>query len=101
MCLLGFNLQLLSCEAAGRCTYKHPSRVVDETEKLQRLRPARNAFRTELYEQIFQGQCVEITKGKVVEGSIESGASSLLLIDRRIEPPGFIAPLHDFRKLKK
>ena len=74
---------------------------IEEIAKLQRLRSARKAFQTELYEQIFQGQCVEITKGKVVEGSIETSDSSILRVDRQIEPPGFVAPLRDFRKLKQ
>jgi hypothetical protein len=71
-----------------------------EVATLQRLRPARQAFQTELYEQIFAGQCVVITRGKVVEGSINAGDSFVLLVDRRIEPPGFMAPLRDFHKLK-
>jgi heme A synthase len=73
---------------------------IEEVAKLQRLRPARKSFQTELYQQIFAGQCVEITKGKVVEGSIQAGDSSILLVDRQIEPPGFLAPLRDFHKLK-
>ena len=74
---------------------------IEEIAKLQRLRSARKAFQTELYEQIFQGQCVEIAKGKVVEGSIDAGDPSILRVDRRVEPPGFVAPLDDFRKLKQ
>ena len=74
---------------------------IEEIAKLQRLRPAMKTFQTELYEQIFQGQCVEIAKGKVVEGSIDAGDSSILHVDSRIEPPGFVAPLDDFRKLKQ
>jgi heme A synthase len=72
----------------------------EEVAKLQRIRPARKSFQTELYQQIFAGQCVEIAKGKVVEGSIQTGDSSILLVDRQIEPPGFLAPLRDFHKLK-
>jgi hypothetical protein len=71
-----------------------------EVATLQRLRPTRQAFQIELYGQIFAGQCVVITRGKVVEGSIDAGNSSVLLVDRQIEPPGFMAPLHDFHKLK-
>jgi len=73
---------------------------IEEVEKLQRIRPVKKAFRTELYQEIFAGQCVEITKGKVVEGSSHAGDSSILLVDRQIEPPGFLAPSHDFRKVK-
>jgi hypothetical protein len=73
---------------------------IEEVEKLQRIRPVRKAFQTELYQEIFAGQCVEITKGKVVEGATHAGDSSILLVDRQIEPPGFLAPSHDFRRLK-
>jgi heme A synthase len=74
---------------------------IQEIAKLQLIRTVTKAFQAELYEQIFEGQCVEIPKGKLVEGSIEPGDSSMLLVDRRIEPPGFVAPLHDFHKLKE
>jgi hypothetical protein len=73
---------------------------IEETANLEHLRSQNRVFRSELYEQMFQGQCVEINRGKVVEGSIAAGNSSLLLIDRQIQPPGFIAPLRDFRRLK-
>ena len=70
-----------------------------EISRLEQVRTSRKAFRAELIEQIFQGQCVEIAKGKVVEGA--AGADgSMLLVDGRIEPPGFLAPMRDFRKLK-
>jgi len=72
---------------------------IEETAKLQRIRSDAKAFQSELYDQIFQGQCVEITKGKVVEGSIEAGDSSVLRVDRQIQPPGFVAPSHDFQEL--
>src|SRR5277367_1170207 len=71
-----------------------------EIARLEHVRTSREAFRAELIEQIFQGQCVEIAKGKVVEGAIGAGGS-MLLVDSRIEPPGFLAPLRDFRKLKQ
>jgi len=67
---------------------------------LDRLRSDPKAFQTELYEQIFTGQCVEIVKGKVVEGSGSATSPFVLLIDRRIQPPGFLAPLRDFRRFK-
>jgi hypothetical protein len=73
---------------------------IDEIAKLQSIRLEKKAFRTELYEQIFDGQCVEIARGTLVEGSIEIRDASMLLVDRQIEPPGFEAPLRDF-KLKR
>jgi hypothetical protein len=73
---------------------------IEETAKLQQLRAARKPFQPELVEQTFEGQCVEIAKGKVVEGAIEPADSSMLRVDRQIQPPGFVAPLHDFRQFK-
>jgi hypothetical protein len=70
---------------------------IDEITKLQSIRLERKAFQTELYEQIFDGQCIEIARGTLVEGSIEIRNSSMLLVDRQIEPPGFEAPLRDFK----
>jgi hypothetical protein len=74
---------------------------IDETARLQKMRAAKKDFKTELMEQTFEGQCVAITKGKVVEGAIEATDSSILRVDRKIEPPGFLAPLHDFHELKR
>jgi len=69
---------------------------IEEVSDLQRIRADEKAFRTELYEQIFYGQCVEIEKGKLVEGSIVAANSTMLLVDREILPPGYVAPLDDF-----
>jgi hypothetical protein len=71
-----------------------------EVAKLQQTRAAKEAFQKELIEQEFQGQCVEIAKGKVVEGAIDPGGSAVLRIDRQVQPPGFMAPSGDFDKLK-
>jgi hypothetical protein len=71
-----------------------------EVTHLEHVRTSRKAFRAELIEQIFQGQCVEIAKGTVVEGAIGADGS-ILLVDSRIEPPGFLVPLRDFHKWKK
>jgi hypothetical protein len=70
----------------------------DEVVKLQHMRPARKAFHEELYREIFAGECVEIPKGKVVEGAIHDGDSAVLLVDRTVQPPGFLSPVRDFRK---
>ncbi len=69
---------------------------IEEVSDLQRIRADEKAFRTKLYEQIFLGQCVEIEKGKLVEGSIVSTNSTMLSVDREILPPGYVAPLDDF-----
>ena len=74
---------------------------IEETAKLQHLRGTKPVFQKELVEQIFEGQCVEITQGKVVEGAIEPGESSMLRVDRQIQPPGYVAPLRDFQTMKR
>ena len=74
---------------------------IQEIAGLQRIRSDTRAFQKELYEQIFEGQCVEIAKGKVVEGSIEATDPSILRVDRQLQPPGFVAPLRDFDELKR
>jgi heme A synthase len=71
---------------------------VAELDRLQQLRSHRAAFQTALYEQIFTGQCVEIAKGKIVEAALSNPAAPLLLVDRQIQPPGFLAPSRDFRR---
>lgn len=73
---------------------------IDETARLQRIRSIQKAFEAELYGQIFEGQCVQIDKGKVVEGSIEGSDASVLRVDRQFEPPGFLAPRSDFHRLE-
>jgi hypothetical protein len=83
---------------ANQTTYGCSS--VEEVNSLERLRRDRKSFNTALYEQIFAGQCVQIAKGKVVQGSTEGAGPAVLLVDRQIQPPGFLAPLRDFRKLK-
>jgi hypothetical protein len=74
---------------------------IEEMSRLRHLRATKPAFQKELVEQIFEGQCVEITKGKLVEGAIEPGDASALRVDREIQPPGYVAPLNDFQKLKR
>src|SRR5579862_6047745 len=68
----------------------------DEVAKLQQMRSDQKAFQTELIQQMFYGECVGITKGELVEGAVESTNPSMLLVDRRILPPGYLAPIDDF-----
>jgi hypothetical protein len=74
---------------------------IEEVSDLLHIRPDEKAFQKALYEQIFYGQCVAIEKGKVVEGSVEATNSSMLLVDREILPPGYLAPLDDFESKPK
>jgi hypothetical protein len=73
---------------------------LEQVNSLERIRGDRKSFDAALYEQIFAGQCVQIGKGKVVEGSTDGAGPSVLLVDRQLQPPGFLAPLRDFRKVK-
>lgn len=82
---------------AHRPTYGCSS--VEEVNVLERIRGDRKSFNAALYEQIFAGQCVQIGKGKVVEGSPNGSGGGVLLVDRQLQPPGYLAPLHDFRKM--
>lgn len=68
----------------------------EEVSELRRIRTDEKAFQTELVQQIFYGQCIEIPKGKLVEGSVDADHSSMLQVDRQILPPGYLAPLDDF-----
>ncbi len=68
----------------------------EEVLKLQQIRHDEKTFRTELLQQIFYGECVEISKNAIVEGSPDNDDSSMLLVDREIEPPGYIAPSDNF-----
>ncbi len=68
----------------------------EEIAELQHIRPNNAEFQKKLYEQIFLGQCVEISKGTVVEGIADEANPSMLLVDRQIQPPGYLAPPDDF-----
>lgn len=68
----------------------------EEVVELRHLQTNGLPFEKELYGQIFQGQCVNIPKGTIVEGSVRKEDPQMLVIDRQIIPPGYIAPLADF-----
>jgi hypothetical protein len=92
---------LLALVAASQLLYEAsvPSfgcTSLDEVSTLQGMRADDKAFQTELYQQIFTGQCVEIPKGQLVVGSADEANAAMLLVDREIEPPGYLAPAGDF-----
>jgi hypothetical protein len=93
--LVGSHLLYVARQTTYGCS------SAEEVKALERLRGDRKSFDTALYQQIFAGQCVQIGKGKVVQGTPEGAGSAVLLVDREIQPPGFLAPLHDFRKVKQ
>ncbi|HTT84475.1 MAG TPA: hypothetical protein VMF67_13420 [Rhizomicrobium sp.] len=71
---------------------------LDEVARLQHLRPDQRAFQTELMQQMFYGQCVAIEPGKLVIADSQASDPQVLLIDRAIEPPGYLAPAIDFER---
>jgi hypothetical protein len=70
---------------------------MEAVSSLRSLRPHSKEFRRELLAQIFQGECVEIAKGKLVQGVIDVDDASMLTLDRQIVPPGYLAPARDFK----
>jgi hypothetical protein len=71
---------------------------MDELARLQHIRSNRNAFQNELMQQIFSGECVAIERGKLVIGDAQPGDTNVLLLDRAIEPPGYLAPAIEFER---
>ena len=67
-----------------------------EVAQLLSLRTNSKAFQTRLYLQVFQGQCMPIAKGAVVDGMAEATDSSVLRVQRQNDPPGYMAPIGDF-----
>jgi hypothetical protein len=68
-----------------------------EVAQLQSLRSDAKAFQTRLYAQVFQGQCMPIAKGAVVDGMVEANDSTVLRVQRQADPPGYMAPIGDFK----
>jgi hypothetical protein len=68
-----------------------------EVANLLKIRAEQKNFQNALYEQIFAGQCVPIDAGSVVEGTIDNSDPTVLRVGQKIDPPGYMAPLNDFR----
>jgi hypothetical protein len=69
-----------------------------ELSDLQRIRSDTKAFQARLIEQIFQGQCLPIKQGTIVDGSLDSADPAVLRVGRQVAPPGYMAPLDDFEE---
>jgi hypothetical protein len=67
--------------------------------ELEKVRAEPQAFQKLLLTRIAYGDCIGIGKGTVVEGAVEQGDRSVLRIEARNSPPGYMAPLADFRPL--
>jgi hypothetical protein len=90
--------------ATGQMTY-YEAKVstfgcysIEEVQQLQSIRSDRIAFQKALLESQIYGQCVTILKGTVVEGSIETTNMSILRVNMHVDPPGYEAPLDDFKR---
>jgi hypothetical protein len=69
----------------------------EEVTNLERIRSDEKAFQALLSERLIQGECVMFLKGAEVEGSIENTDSTLLHVQARVDPPGYIVPIADFK----
>jgi hypothetical protein len=69
---------------------------IEEVLRLQSIRSDKEAFQTALLEKQVYGECVTILKGTLVEGEVEAADSSILRVNRHIEPPGYETPREDF-----
>ena len=70
---------------------------IDAVSQLQKVRSDGKAFQTALMEKQTYGECVAILKGTLVQGSIERTDDSILRVNQEIDPPGYEAPLSDFK----
>jgi hypothetical protein len=70
-----------------------------EVAELQRIRSDQAAFQKQLYAKIVYGQCIAIAEGAVVEATVERGEPPVLRIAARTSPPGYMAPMSDFKPL--
>jgi hypothetical protein len=70
---------------------------MEEVHRLQGLRSDQKAFQMALLEKQIYGECVAIMEGTLVEGSIEATDDSILRVQQHTQPPGYEAPLDDFK----
>ena len=70
----------------------------ENVTNLEKLRSAdEKTFQAQLAERVLQGDCVLFMKGALVEGTDPDTAASLLHVQARLDPPGYISPLADFK----
>jgi hypothetical protein len=50
-----------------------------------------------LSQKIVEGDCVQFMTGSVVEGTPDDADPSLLRVQTKIDPPGYLSPLSDFQ----
>jgi hypothetical protein len=67
-----------------------------EVAVLLSARSDAKAYQSRLASKMVYGQCIAIDKGAVVEAEVESGDVSVLRINARTDPPGYMVPAGDF-----
>lgn len=87
---VGSHLTYIANTATFGCT------SIEALSELQNIRHDEKAFNTRLIEQVFNGECLEIPKGEVVNGVLDANHELILLVGRDVAPPGFLAPKDDF-----
>jgi hypothetical protein len=70
---------------------------IQEVHRLQGLRSHEKAFQLALLEKQVHGECVAVMQGTGVQGTIESDDTSILRMNEELDPPGYEAPLKDFK----
>jgi hypothetical protein len=70
---------------------------IKEVHELQGMRADVKAFQMAFVRKQVAGQCVTILKGTTVGGAVESADTSILRVNKRVQPPGYEAPLEDFK----
>ena len=70
----------------------------ENVTNLEKLRPTdEKTFQAQLAERVVQGDCVLFIRGSLVEGTDPDTAARLLHVQARLDPPGYISPLNDFK----
>jgi len=70
---------------------------IEEVAELQSIRANDEAFQKVLVAKVVYGQCIVIDAGAVVHGVVEESDAKFIRIGRDLAPPGFMAPLADFK----
>ncbi len=69
---------------------------IEAVAELQKIRSDDKAFQAALTEKQLYGECVAILQGTQVQGATDATDNSILLVNEKIEPPGYEAPASDF-----
>ena len=65
--------------------------------QLKDLRVDDKAFEQLLSQKLIEGDCVQFTKGSVVEGVADETDPDILRVQTKVDPPGYLAPSSDFQ----